>query len=91
MTSEAPPTRIPIIIPELGSGTESIRISAWLVDLGQTVIAGDRVVEVLLPGITFDIQTAHTGELVEITRVVDAIVQPGDVVGWIVAESPDVS
>ena len=91
MTSESLPTRIPILIPDLGSGTESIRISAWLVDLGQTVIAGDRVVEVLVPGITFDIQTAHNGELVEITRVVDAIVKPGDVVGWIVAESFDVS
>ncbi|MBS0206025.1 MAG: lipoyl domain-containing protein [Planctomycetes bacterium] len=86
MTAESPLTRIPITVPDLGSGTESIRISAWLMDLGQTVIAGDPVVEVLLPGITFDIQTTHTGVLVEISRVVDASVQPGDVVGWIAPE-----
>ncbi len=86
MTTESAIHRFPITVPELGSGRDSVRISAWLVDVGQTVIAGDRVVEVLVPGITFDIEAAQSGELVEVIRPVDAIVVPGEVLGWIVTD-----
>ena len=85
MTPDPLASRIPITVPDLGAGAEPIRISAWLVDLGQTVIAGDRVVEVLIPGITFDIAASRTGELVEITKPVDAVVAQGDILGWIEA------
>jgi pyruvate/2-oxoglutarate dehydrogenase complex dihydrolipoamide acyltransferase (E2) component len=83
MTSESTAKRVPITVPDLGAGDEKIRISAWLVDVGQTVVAGDNVVEVLVPGITFDIQAGQTGELVEVTKAVDEFVAPHDVVGWI--------
>lgn len=85
MTTEST-DRFAITVPDVGAGTESLRVSAWLVDVGQTVIAGDRVVEVLLPGITFDIPSERTGELIEIVRLVDAVVAPGDILGWIAAE-----
>ena len=87
MTSD-PKNRYPITLPDLGTHGESVRISAWLVDVGQTVIAGDRVVEVLVPGITFDLEAGKTGELVEVCRAVDAIVNPGDILGWIPCEAP---
>ena len=45
----------PIIVPELRTGDETVRVSVWLVDVGQTLVAGDRVVELLAPGITFDV------------------------------------
>ena len=83
MTTGSASNRFPITVPELGAGSDSVRVSAWLVDVGQAVIAGDRVVEVLVPGITFDIEAAQSGELVEVTRPVDAIVAPGEVLGWI--------
>ncbi len=83
MTFESTTKRVPITVPDLGAGDDKIRISAWLVDVGQTVVAGDNVVEVLVPGITFDIQAGQTGELVEITKAVDEFVVPRDVVGWI--------
>ncbi len=86
MTTESATHRFPITVPDLGSGSEAVRVSAWLVDVGQTVIAGDRVVEVLVPGITFDIEAAQSGELVEVTRPVDAIVTRGDVLGWIATD-----
>lgn len=86
MTPDAPTNRVPITVPELGTGNEPLRISAWLVDVGQTVIAGDRAVEVLVPGITFDIEVTQSGELVEIIRQVDSIVACGDVVGWIATD-----
>jgi 2-oxoglutarate dehydrogenase E2 component (dihydrolipoamide succinyltransferase) len=87
MTADPFPNRFPITMPGLGTGTETVRVSAWLVDVGQTVIAGDRVVEVLLPGITFDIHAERTGELVEITVPVDAGVAAGQVLGWIATDA----
>lgn len=86
MTVDTPARRIPIVVPHVGTGHETIRVSAWLVDVGQTVIAGDNIVEILIPGITFDVSVAETGELVEITQPVDAIVQPGMTLGWISVE-----
>jgi 2-oxoglutarate dehydrogenase E2 component (dihydrolipoamide succinyltransferase) len=86
MTSGTATDRRPITVPELGAGDEPIRVSAWLVDVGQTVIAGDRVVEVLIPGITFDIGAGRSGELVEVIRSADAVVVPGDVLGWIAVD-----
>jgi pyruvate/2-oxoglutarate dehydrogenase complex dihydrolipoamide acyltransferase (E2) component len=83
MMSESTTKRVPIAVPDLGAGDDKIRISAWLVDVGQTIVAGDNVVEVLVPGITFDIQAAQTGELVEITKTVDEFVAHNDIVGWI--------
>lgn len=80
---DCPITRTAILVPELGTGEEPLRVSAWLVDVGQTVIAGDRVVEVLVPGITFDIAAERTGEIIEITRPVDAVVSTGEILGWI--------
>ncbi len=85
--SSDPTNRTPITLPDLGTSGEAVRVSAWLIDVGQTVIAGDRIVEVLVPGITFDLEAERTGELVEICRAVDAIVEPGDILGWIACET----
>ncbi|HEY4258652.1 MAG TPA: lipoyl domain-containing protein [Schlesneria sp.] len=86
MTSESMAKRVPITVPDLGAGDDKIRISAWLVDVGQTVVAGDNVVEVLVPGITFDIQASQTGELIELVKAVDEFVAPNDIVGWIAVD-----
>lgn len=79
--------RIPITIPDLGAGHETIRISNWYVEIGDTVEIGDRVVELLVPGITFDVAGEAAGVLVEITRDVHAVVEAEDVVGWIACET----
>jgi pyruvate/2-oxoglutarate dehydrogenase complex dihydrolipoamide acyltransferase (E2) component len=80
-------SRIPVAVPSIAEGSEDIRVSAWLVDLGQSVIAGDPVVEILIPGITFDIAATGTGKLTEVCRAVDAVVQVGDILGWIELDS----
>ena len=86
MTSDPTGKRIPITIPDFGAGDEKIRISAWLVDVGQMVIAGDNVLEVLVPGITFDIAATQSGELVEATKAVDEFVVANEIVGWIAVD-----
>lgn len=75
--------RIPILVPDLGTEQETLRISAWLVEPGQAIVVGERLVELLIPGITYDISAAQNGELVSIVRHVDAIVSTGDVIGWL--------
>lgn len=73
----------PITLPDLQSGSETVRVSCWLVDLGDNVEEGDRIVEVLIPGITNDIFAPCSGRLSHIEKMADAPVATGDVLGWI--------
>jgi pyruvate/2-oxoglutarate dehydrogenase complex dihydrolipoamide acyltransferase (E2) component len=70
-------------LPELGAGDDEIRVSCWLVDLGDAVGAGDRIVELLIDGVTFDLSVECTGILTRIDKSLDAIVRTGDILGWI--------
>ena len=72
-----------IFLPEVGAENEPVRVSGWLADVGDTIIAGDIVAEVLLPGITFDVEATQSGQLVRIEKPIDALVASGDVLGWI--------
>ena len=78
---------VPIELPELGAENESVRVSSWLVDVGERVEAGERVVEVLLPGMTFDVAAPSAGVLTRIEKPLEAIVNTGDVLGWIEPEA----
>ena len=75
--------RIPLRLPDLGVHDEAVRVSGWLVDRGEFVIAGDRVAEVLLPGVTFEVEAAQSGTLVEIVKPVDAVVARGETLCWL--------
>jgi pyruvate/2-oxoglutarate dehydrogenase complex dihydrolipoamide acyltransferase (E2) component len=75
--------RSPVILPDLGAGDEELRVSCWLVDLGDAVDAGDRIVEILLDGMTFDVTAEQSGLVTRIERHLDSVVRSGDVLGWI--------
>jgi pyruvate/2-oxoglutarate dehydrogenase complex dihydrolipoamide acyltransferase (E2) component len=53
--------QVPIRIPDLG--TEIARVSMWLVDEGEAVNIGDRVLEIVIPGATVDVHAPVTGRL----------------------------
>jgi pyruvate/2-oxoglutarate dehydrogenase complex dihydrolipoamide acyltransferase (E2) component len=74
---------IPIVQPDLGATGEEIRISCWLVELGDTVELGDRVLEVLVRGMTFDVSAPQSGIISKIGQPADASVKTGDILGWI--------
>ena len=38
---------VPLLVPEVGVSTGSLRLSTWLVSLGEEVVTGDRMVEML--------------------------------------------
>ena len=73
---------VAVLVPDLGS-TEPVRVSAWLVEAGETVRAGDRLVELLLPGLTCDVAAPATGRLLTQTVPLNAAVSVGDVLGRI--------
>lgn len=74
---------VAITVPELGSEEQPIRVSTWLVEPGTAVLEGDRVVELLLAGITFDVSAPASGALSRVDKVEQTLVEPGDVLGWI--------
>jgi pyruvate/2-oxoglutarate dehydrogenase complex dihydrolipoamide acyltransferase (E2) component len=73
----------PLTLPDLGVGDEELRVSCWLVDLGDAVDEGDRVIEILMDGITFDVLAERSGTLTRIERPLDSVVRTGDVLGWL--------
>src|SRR5262245_23376836 len=50
-----------IILPELGAAP--VWLSVWFADLGDAVYEGDRLVEVLVGGATFDVSAPASGWL----------------------------
>lgn len=73
---------VSVFTPDLGS-EESVRVSAWLVEVGETVREGDRLVELLMPGVTYDVPAPVSGRLAEAAVMLNAAVRPGDLLGRI--------
>jgi pyruvate/2-oxoglutarate dehydrogenase complex dihydrolipoamide acyltransferase (E2) component len=76
-------TPIPVTLPDLGAAGQPLRISAWFVEVGDHVEAGERLVEVVVPGITCDVPTPVAGQVIQIEKDLDAPVSPGDILVWI--------
>lgn len=72
---------MPIALPDLGSPRAVL--SLWYVQPGDQVFEGDRVVEVLIPGATFDVAAPATGTLGERFVLPNDPVEPGQVLGVI--------
>jgi pyruvate/2-oxoglutarate dehydrogenase complex dihydrolipoamide acyltransferase (E2) component len=73
---------VAVTTPNLGA-REGVRVSGWLVEVGETVRVGDRLVELLMPGVSYDVAAPATGRLVNVTAAVGTGVRPGDVLGTI--------
>jgi pyruvate/2-oxoglutarate dehydrogenase complex dihydrolipoamide acyltransferase (E2) component len=73
--------RTPVLLPDLGAS--AVRLSLWFAEAGDTVFEGDRLVEVLVGGATFDVAAPATGRLVEKRAWTNDPLQPGQVLGVI--------
>jgi pyruvate/2-oxoglutarate dehydrogenase complex dihydrolipoamide acyltransferase (E2) component len=51
-----------VVLPDLGGLSEPV-LSIWFVEPGEHVFAGDKLVEVLLAGATFDVAAPVSGRL----------------------------
>jgi pyruvate/2-oxoglutarate dehydrogenase complex dihydrolipoamide acyltransferase (E2) component len=79
--------RTPVLLPDLGA--TPIRLSLWYVEPGDLVYEGDRLVEVLTAGATFDVAAPVTGRLVERHVWPRDVLQPGQVLGVVEATPTD--
>jgi pyruvate/2-oxoglutarate dehydrogenase complex dihydrolipoamide acyltransferase (E2) component len=76
-----------VLVPELGSDpAEPIVVSLWFADEGDEVFQGDRLVELVIGGATFDVSAPADGRLVEVCVPDSDVVQVGDVLGFIETE-----
>jgi pyruvate/2-oxoglutarate dehydrogenase complex dihydrolipoamide acyltransferase (E2) component len=69
----------PIVLPDLGAAP--VRLSLWFAEPGDEVFEGERLVEVLAPGATFDVPAPATGRLVERRAWPRDLLVPGQVLG----------
>ena len=75
-------------MPEVGAAP--VWLSVWFADVGDDVYEGDRLVEVLTGGATFDVSAPATGKLAEKRAWPRERLQPGQVLGVLeVAEATD--
>ncbi|HLJ95317.1 MAG TPA: hypothetical protein VKU02_19215 [Gemmataceae bacterium] len=76
--------RTEILLPELGA--DPAVVSVWFAEPGEVIYEGDRLVEILIGGATFDVASPATGRLLGKLALPDDPVLPGQVLGVMEAE-----
>lgn len=74
--------RVPVVVPDL-TLEGPVRVSLWLVPRGGTVLAGDRIVELLAGAATIDLEAPVAGRLARQLVDEDEAVGPGTVLAEI--------
>lgn len=64
-------------MPDIGAGSQPMRVAQWLAEPGSEVIEGDRVVEILSGGVLFSVNSPWTGVLDRIDAASDTTVEVG--------------
>jgi len=77
----------PINLPEFGASPACL--SVWFADIGDVVYEGDRLVEVLVSGATFDVSSSATGRLVKKLVFPREPLQPGQILGLVDVEGQE--
>ena len=70
-----------IVVPDLGC--PNVILSIWYVKPGERVYPGDRLVELLMGGATFDVTATAAGKLAEQCAASDERLMVGQVVGYL--------
>jgi pyruvate dehydrogenase E2 component (dihydrolipoamide acetyltransferase) len=70
-------------IPKIGLVMEEVKVVRWLKNVGDSVIAGEPLLEVETEKSVVEIEAAATGRLTQILMQVDSQAMVGDQVAWI--------
>jgi pyruvate/2-oxoglutarate dehydrogenase complex dihydrolipoamide acyltransferase (E2) component len=81
--------RTPIVLPELGAAP--VRLSLWFAAPGDAIFEGDRLVDVVVAGATFDVSAPATGRLIERHAWPRDLLTPGQVLGVMESEESGVA
>ncbi|MEX2558848.1 MAG: biotin/lipoyl-containing protein [Pirellulales bacterium] len=85
------PLRHELSMPDLGLDDRPITVSLWLVDVGDEVVCGDRLVELSADGVTVDLPAPASGLLVETLVGEDEPLTVGQVLAVIESEEEEVA
>lgn len=77
-----PAGRVPVVVPDIAVGGP-LQVSLWLVPRGASVLAGDRIVELLAGAATIDLEAPVAGRLMRRLVDEDDTVGPGTVLAEI--------
>ena len=73
----------PLLLPELNLPGVPVKVIAWLARVGEAVVEGDRLLELLAGEASFELDAPISGILLEKRVDVDDLAQPGHVLGVI--------
>jgi pyruvate/2-oxoglutarate dehydrogenase complex dihydrolipoamide acyltransferase (E2) component len=76
---------VPVRLPQLGDPRAVL--SAWYIRDGDRVCMGDRIAEVMIPGVTFDIPAPTTGQFRERSALPGDVLTLDHILGWIEEDS----
>ena len=74
---------VDIIVPEVGDGVTQATISEWLISVGDHVVEGETIVEIMTDKAAFEVPSPAYGILKEIVIESDTEVAVGSVIGRI--------
>lgn len=78
--------RIEVRVPDLGLEPETpIRVTHWYAAVREPVLAGDRLVELLVPGAVYEVPCPADGVLDEVLVRPLGRVVPGQILGFVAA------
>lgn len=72
----------PIRAPDLGLAMPA-KLCGWRMEPGDEMSRGETVAEIVAGGVLYDVAAGVAGRLAMINRDVNAVVSPGEVIGWI--------
>ena len=75
--------RIPIEMPKLGYDMEEGTIGSWLKQVGDSVTRGEPLAEIETDKTTVEMESTHSGTLVEQTLAAGEEVPVGTVIGYL--------
>jgi pyruvate dehydrogenase E2 component (dihydrolipoamide acetyltransferase) len=78
--------RIPIEMPKLGYDMEVGTIGSWLKQVGESVGRGEPIAEIETDKTTVEMESTHSGTLVEQTLAPGEEVPVGTVIGYLEAD-----
>ncbi len=78
-------TAVPILVPDLDAPGAPVRVGEWLAREGETVVEGDRLVELIFGEIVADLPAPATGTLVQPYHGARSL-RAGEALGCIVPE-----
>jgi pyruvate/2-oxoglutarate dehydrogenase complex dihydrolipoamide acyltransferase (E2) component len=62
-------------------GADPVALSLWFAGVGDSVFEGERLVEILASGATFDVSAPVSGKLVERLAWPGDVLRPGQILG----------